>query len=99
MITDLYLKATGKTALDNALQKAGLIDEETEALSSELVCIDRIGEISRVTGYDAKDEPIIEVIEGYHANIRLLFEPSAEQVEALYPVTILAPDEPVRVWA
>jgi hypothetical protein len=94
---DIHLRATGKIALDNALQAAGLLSDDAETLAP-LVCLDRIGTISRVTGY-VGGEPVVEVVDGYHANLRLLFEPSAAQVEALFPVTILAPADPFRVWA
>lgn len=70
--------------MDNVLQEAGLIDDQC-AIISELTCIDRIGPIP---GAD-----------GYHVNLRLLYEPTDEQVEALYPVTILALDTPSRVCA
>ena len=97
MITDFYLRGSDPTELDKALEAAGLIDDESRP-ASDLVCLDRIGTISRVTGYE-DGEPVIEETEGHHANVRLLFKPSDELTEALLPVMILPPDTPYRVWA
>jgi hypothetical protein len=94
---DLYLRAADEATIDAALLSAGLIDEEGNPAST-LVCIDRIGEIRRVTGYDG-DDPIIETLEGWHANLRLLFDPAPEQIEALAAGMIEAPGFPYRVWA
>jgi len=49
------------------------------------VCLDEIGEIEGATGY--------------HANLRALFDLTDEQMDALEPIEIVAPETPVRVWA
>ena len=95
---DLYLRAPSQLDLDPVLFTAGLIDENGNP-TSERVCIDRIGTISRVTGYDAQDEPIVETISGYHLNCRVMFDLTPEQLADLDGVTIVPPGLPYRVWA
>jgi hypothetical protein len=97
MMHDLYCRAPTQFDLDAALFVAGLITAKG-ASTSELVCIDRIGEISRVTGY-VDDEPVVETLEGYHANVRVMFDLTPEQLGDLDAVTINAPAAPYRVWA
>ena len=94
---DLYLRAEDEAAINAALLAADLIDEEGNS-TSELVCLDRIGTISRVTGY-VDDEPVTEELPGWHCNVRLLFDPTPEQLGDLDAVTIDAPGQPYRVWA
>ncbi len=95
---DLYMKAADKKSLEAALKAADLGDASSNP-ASPMVCLDRIGEINRITGYDANGSPTIETLPGYHANLRLAFEPTAEQIAALSPVTIPPPPNPYRVWA
>jgi hypothetical protein len=52
---------------------------------AEGLALDRIGDVPGATGY--------------HANLRLLFEPTPEQLGDLDAVTISAPAQPYRVWA
>lgn len=92
---DLYLRADTGAALDTALTEAGIIDDGHTVPGA---CLDRIGAISRVTGY-VDGEPVIETIDGYHANLRLLFDPTPEQLADLNAVTITEPGVPFRVWA
>lgn len=83
---DLYLRAGTEAQLDTVL--AGL----TGAL------IDRIGIIRLVTGYVGM-EATYETLPGYHANVRLMSEPTPEQLADLDGVTIAPPANPFRVWA
>jgi hypothetical protein len=94
---DLYCRAASQAELEAALLSANLINADGSP-TSERVCIDRIGTISLVTGY-VDDEPIVETISGYHANVRVMFDLTPEQLADLDGVTISAPGEPYRVWA
>lgn len=49
------------------------------------VCLDEIGEI--------------EGADGYHANLRVLFDLTDEQMDKLSGITIEAPVSPYRAWA
>lgn len=85
---DYYLRATSEAAMDAALEASGLtVDGQPTAG----VAIDRIGIISR--------EPVIETLTGWHANVRLLFDPTPEQLAELDAVSIAEPSTPFRVWA
>jgi hypothetical protein len=54
-------------------------------LPAEGVSQDEIGEIEGVTGY--------------HANVRLVFELTDEQIKALGNTIVATPETPYRVWA
>lgn len=108
---DLYLRAETKTQMDAALARAGLMDrsqvnaidengEESERFEyapKPGVCLDVIGPISRVIGYDDAGEPITQNYPEWHVNVRANL--SDEQIEALSAVTIVPPEVPYRVWA
>lgn len=83
-MTDLYLRAPDSSFLDDAFLAAGLIGDDGEPVSA-MICIDRIGSIPGATGY--------------HANLRLLFQPSAQQISALSAISLTAPTTPFRMWA
>jgi hypothetical protein len=54
-------------------------------LPAEGVFLDEIGEI--------------EGVDGYHANLRVMFDLTDEQIDKLSGITIEAPVSPYRVWA
>lgn len=93
---DLYLKSDTADEMSAALAAAGFIDEEGQPLPD--VDIDRIGEISRVIGYDENDEPIIQRHKGYHANVRTGAELEGKAMEAIAPLVVDPPATPSRVW-
>jgi hypothetical protein len=71
--------------------RAALVEELIEAglmideAPAQGVSLDEIGEI--------------EGIDGYHANLRITFDLTDEQKDALAPIEIAAPATPIRVWA
>lgn len=85
---DYYLRAPDQTTFDSALQASRL----TEA------AIDCIGPIHRVTGTTANGEPVVQVIEGYHVNLRTAEPLTDTEAKALASLLIPEPAEPVRVW-
>lgn len=92
-MTDLYLKADSQEAMDTALITAGLIDDEGQP--AEGVDLDRIGTISRVTGYDEAGEAIIKIQDGYHANVRTAFDFDGD---GMGDFIVVPPETPFRVW-
>jgi len=96
---DLYLKAADEAAMNAALVAAGLAYVEDEALHpAPYVSLDVIGPITRVTGYDERGEPIVQVLPEWHVNVRCggLTE---EQEAELDGLVIVPPETPYRVWA
>ncbi len=93
-MTDLYLKTPTESAMAAALTAAGVIDDEgnpTQGFS-----VDQIGPITKVIGYDEKDEPIIKNYPDWHTNLRGKFD--EKQLALLTPLSI-DPAVPYRVWA
>ena len=91
---DLYLKTLTEADMDAALLEAGVIDDEgnpTQGFS-----VDQIGPFSKVIGYDAKGNPIVEDYPDWHTNLRGSFD--EEQLALLTPLTV-EPAIPYRVWA
>ena len=92
---DLYLMAATEKAMTAALTAAGIINDE-DGFPVAGVSLDHIGPISRVTGYDKADEPIVVDYPGWHTNLRGSF--TDEQLAALAPISV-QPAVPHRVWA
>lgn len=96
---DLYLKAADEAAMNAVLIDAGLAYEEDGALfPANGVCLDVIGPITRVTGYDENGEPITQTYPEWHVNVRCAGL-SEEQEALLDAVKIVPPETPFRVWA
>ena len=96
-MTDIYLRGADRAAIDAALVAAGLID--AEGMRAEGVVLSRIGAVYRATGeIDEDGAPIMAAVEGYHANLRLLRDPTEDELAALEAVTIAPPAVPYRVW-
>ena len=93
-MTDLYLKATTEEAMNAALLEAGVIDDEGNPAPD--FCVDQIGPFSKVIGYDAEGEPIVEDYPDWHTNLRGSF--TEEQLALLTPLSV-EPPVPYRVWA
>lgn len=107
MITH-YLKSVDEAALYEALEAAGLMvkvysefDEEGSPVGEFTwqrvgeYDLDIIGVIYKPTGAtDEEGNPVMEPIEGCHANIRRITDEQAE----LLP-TISNPSHPMRIWA
>lgn len=96
-MTDLYLKATDKVAMDAALTTAGLLDDEGNYIGN----VDVIGEIYKPTGNTLTDEdgmeyPEMQAIAGYHVNVRT---DDVAVIDSLATITMTEPTTPFRVWA
>jgi hypothetical protein len=86
------LRAADNAALSAALAEAGIIRDNVT------VIVDRIGLIFEATGeVDEGGLPIVEAIEGWHANLYCA-EPLTDEQEAVLPI-IPTPPAPVRVLA
>ena len=83
---DYYLKAIDEATLYNSIE---FLKDRRD------VNIDVIGYIYKNVGTDEEPEHVAQ--EGYHANLRLAFELTAEELSEL-PI-IYPPETPVRVWA
>jgi hypothetical protein len=101
-MTDYCLKNTDEAEFDQLMLDTGLCvkDEDGNVVpASYEVLLDKIGPITMVTGYDENGDPITETYPEYYSNLRLLFEPSEDQVAAL-TVFAVDPSQPqYRVWA
>jgi hypothetical protein len=93
-MTDLYLKTLTEEDMDAALLEAGVIDDEGNPTPD--FSVDQIGPFSKVIGYDAKGNPIVEDYPDWHTNLRGSFD--EEQLALLTPLTV-EPAVPYRVWA
>jgi hypothetical protein len=91
---DLYLIATDKVDMTDALIAAGIIDEKGFPVVG--ISLDHIGPFSRATNYDEANEPIIVNYPDWHTNLRGNF--TEEQLAALELLRV-QPTIPYRVWA
>ena len=91
---DLYLKTLTEEDMDTALVAAGIIDDEGNPTPD--FSVDQIGPFSKVIGYDAKGNPIVEDYPDWHTNLRGSFD--EKQLALLTPLTV-EPAIPYRVWA
>ena len=92
---DYWLK--GDTRLD---VEASLSDAGISLLPTPVSSYDPIGVISRPTGeLDPEGNQVMEDLPGWHANLRMRDALTDDQADALAPVLIFKPQNPVRVWA
>lgn len=93
---DFYLRSENQESMDAALLAAGVLVEQGEELAladPARVALDRIGQ-------DPSRPDTGEVLDGYHANVRVHgLEITEEQSDALSPVVIPTPNSPIRMWA
>lgn len=94
MSLDLYLKTLTEEDMADALLEAGVIDAEGNPTQD--FSVDQIGPFSKVIGYDAEGEPIVEEYPDWHTNLRGSFD--EEQLALLTPLSV-EPPVPYRVWA
>lgn len=99
MTQDYCLKCADEAEFDGLMLLTGLgvkSDDGVMPVSHE-VLIDRIGPITIVTDAQA-DPPETKTYPEYHVNLRLLFEPTKKQAEAL-AAYVIEPSAPnYRVW-
>ena len=88
-MTEYCTKTATEADFNAVMISAGLIDADGNP-ASYLVLIDRIGPITMPDG---------TVYPEYYTNLRLLFEPTEEQVAALAPFAIDPSQPQYRTWA
>jgi|694.fasta_scaffold20612_14 hypothetical protein len=100
-MTDFMLRTTTQAQMDDALEAAGILVEQDMG-EGELALmpvpgayLDRIGPIPATL--DPEGEVIKDGDSRYHANIRILFELTPEQLAEL-PLVVPAPSVPYRVF-
>lgn len=98
---DYLLRTNTEAQMDDALEAAGILVEQDMG-EGELALmpvpgayLDRIGPIPATL--DPEGEVIKDGDNRYHANIRILFELTPEQLAAL-PLVVPAPSIPYRVF-
>lgn len=100
-MTDFMLRTDTQEQMDDALEAAGILVEqdmgegELALLPVPGAYLDRIGPIPATL--DPEGEVIKDGDNRYHANIRILFELTPEQLAAL-PLVVPAPSVPYRVF-
>jgi hypothetical protein len=92
---DYWLKGEDEAHVHDAMAAAGI-----GLLPAEDSSYDPIGTIW-VPGPDVDEDgnPIPVPLDGWHANLRMRHELTADQADALAPVLIPKPQHPARVWA
>ncbi len=103
-MSDYCLKNIDQAEFDGLMLLTGLGVEVTDdedntvvVAASPEVLIDRIGPIT-IWDYSV-EPPVSTTYPEYYSNLRLLFEPTEEQVEALAPFAIDPSAPQYRVWA
>jgi hypothetical protein len=107
-----YIKASDEQALWSALESANLTSKqysefyeegngvgEFDWVKADGYDLDIIGVIYKPTeAVDAEGNPVMEQLDGYHANIRKWDGDFTEEQLAALPL-IVPPNKPVRIWA
>lgn len=89
---DYYLKFESEEAAKAALLKAGYKQDEGGNVYHEECATDWIGTITKQVG-GTEEEPLFEVVDGYHVNVRTWGEVDFAPEYKVYPTTHM------RVWA
>jgi hypothetical protein len=96
-MTDFMLRTDTEAQMDDALEAAGLLEDGPMGTYPVAGCyVDRIGPIP--PSYDIDGNIVRQGDNRYHANIRVTFQLTEEQVEAL-PTFTPTPGIPYRVFA
>lgn len=100
----IFLRADSREELEQALIDAGMLAaSEDEALACDCrdYALDWLPHpLLHVTGYDDDaGEAITEVVEGFHANLRVRYPAMLEPLIAAGVVLDPAPSEPLRQYA
>lgn len=99
-MSDYYLRANTKAAMQNAFLAAGIavqgIDGEVVDFGGIRLDIGWIGPVVRPDPADPEGPPIVD--SRYHANLRVSGELPAEVLAEL-PILDPSPTHPMRVWA
>ena len=89
---DYYLKFESEEAAKAALLEAGYKQDEDGNVYHEECATDWVGTITHQVG-GTEEEPVFEVVDGYHVNVRTW---GGITFPTTYSIT---PNTPVRVWA
>ena len=73
-----------------------ILQDVTVVVPTQGFSVDQIGPITKVIGYDEKEEPIFENNPDWHTNLRGNFD--EQQLALLEPLSV-EPTVPYRVWA
>jgi hypothetical protein len=96
-MTDYMLRTNTEAQMDDALEAAGLLEDGPMGTYPVPGCyVDRIGPIPAT--YDIDGQQIKAGDPRFHTNIRVTFELTPEQIEAL-PTFTPEPTIPYRVFA
>lgn len=95
---DYFIKANNKDELDLLLEQCGYMMDGEYITASENHALIVLGQISRPVGeieIDGILEVQIEILDGYHANIRKLDdEPLCDELQPY----LVVPQNPVNIW-
>jgi hypothetical protein len=73
-----------------------ILQDVTVLVPTQDFSVDQIGPFSKVIGYDAEGEPIVEDYPDWHTNLRGSFDD--DQLALLTPLCVVPP-VPYRMWA
>lgn len=98
MTHTLYLRTDTREQLEDALISAGMLPaepDEAPALAVTAFELDWLPHpLTRITGYDENDEPVVETLEGHHCSVRVRGDVPASLADCC-----VDPSQPVRVFA
>ena len=92
----IVTEQTVETQVGETEDGNAILQDVTVLVPTPDFSVDQIGPFSKVIGYDAEDEPIVENYPDWHTNLRGSFD--EEQLALLTPLTV-EPPVPYRVWA
>lgn len=93
VIKDEVLNKNGSVKTP-AVIETEIIEIAPETRTPKFANIDKIGDIYKPTGEIVDDVPVLEKLDGYHVNVRVVDGENASGLEKF----AVAPKAPVRVW-
>lgn len=92
----IVTEQTVETQVGETEDGNAILQDVTVLVPTQDFSVDQIGPFTKVIGYDADGEPIVEDYPDWHTNLRGSF--NEEQLALLTPLSVLPPI-PYRVWA
>lgn len=92
----IVTEQTVQTQVGETEDGNAILQDVTVLVPTQGFSVDQIGPITKVIGYAAEDEPIVENYPDWHTNLRGIFD--EEQLALLTPLSV-KPTAPFRVWA
>lgn len=77
-----------------AIINTEVIEITPETRTPKFANVDKIGTIYKPTGEVVDDVPVMEALDGYHVNVRVVDSEDSSGLEKF----VVAPKNPVRVW-